>query len=85
MGRLGVLVSMAVWLPTLQVYQMENVEESWRGLAYGALSMAMGLGFATISYTGGVVIEHAWIQQHFYHWRNIKRDCRHPDVRHQPA
>ncbi len=57
MGRLGVLVSMAVWLPTLQVYQMENVEESWRGLAYGSLSMAMGLGFATISYTGGVVIE----------------------------
>lgn len=56
-GRLGVLISMAIWLPTLQVYQMENVEESWRGLAYGSLSMAMGLGFATISYTGGFIIE----------------------------
>ena len=55
-GRLGVLVSMALWLPSLQVYQMETIEESWRGLAYGAMSMAMGLGFATMSYTGGYVI-----------------------------
>jgi MFS family permease len=55
-GRFGVLVFMAIWLPTIQVYQMENVDESWRGLAYGSISMAMGLGFATISFTGGFVI-----------------------------
>lgn len=57
LGRLGVLVTMAMWLPTLQVYQMEIVEESSRGIVYGAMSMAMGLGFATMSYTGGFVIE----------------------------
>ncbi|MDF1515577.1 MAG: MFS transporter [Anaerolineae bacterium] len=56
-GRLGVLVSMAIWLPTLQVYQMETVSESWRGLAYGSLSMAMGLGFASMGYGGGYVID----------------------------
>jgi predicted MFS family arabinose efflux permease len=56
LGRLGVLVTTALWLPTLQVYQMETVDESWRGIAYGAMSMAMGLGFATMSYSGGFVI-----------------------------
>jgi predicted MFS family arabinose efflux permease len=62
LGRIGVLVTMALWLPTLQVYQMENVEESFRGVAYGAMSMAMGLGFATMSYTGGWVVS-----AHGYH------------------
>ncbi len=66
LGRLGVLVSMAIWLPTLQVYQMEIVDEGWRGLAYGTMSMAMGLGFATMSYTGGLVITARGYSSIFY-------------------
>ena len=56
LGRLGVFVAMALWLPTMQVYLMETVEERLRGFAYGAMSTVQGLGFATISYTGGYII-----------------------------
>lgn len=56
-GLLGVLVFTAMWLPTLQIFQMETIEEDWRGLAYGAVSMAMGLGFGSMSYAGGRFIE----------------------------
>lgn len=43
-------------MPALQVYQMEMVERRWRALAYGAVSMAMGLSFGAISFTGGYVV-----------------------------
>jgi predicted MFS family arabinose efflux permease len=56
-GLLGVLVFTAMWLPTLQIFQMETIDESWRSLAYGAVSMAMGLGFGSMSYVGGRFIE----------------------------
>jgi predicted MFS family arabinose efflux permease len=56
-GLLGVLVFTAMWLPTLQIFQMETIAEDWRGLAYGAVSMAMGLGFGSMSYAGGRFIE----------------------------
>lgn len=56
LGRLGTLVLSAMWMPALQVYQMEMVERHWRGLAYGAVSMAMGLSFGTISLAGGYVV-----------------------------
>jgi len=32
------------------------VDSEWRGLAYGAVSMAMGLGFGTTSLAGGYII-----------------------------
>lgn len=55
-GLLGVQVSAALWIPELQVFQMELVSEGWRGLAYGAVTMAMGLGFGTMSFFGGRLI-----------------------------
>lgn len=56
-GLLGVQMSTSLWLPTLQIFQMEQVSEGWRGLAYGAVTMAMGSGFATMSLFGGYTIE----------------------------
>ena len=35
---------------------MELVDEGWRGLAYGAIAMAMGLGFGSMSIFGGRLI-----------------------------
>ena len=43
-------------MPAFQVYQMEMVEQRWRALAYGAVSMAMGMSFGAISLTGGYVV-----------------------------
>ncbi|MBL7198829.1 MAG: MFS transporter [Anaerolineae bacterium] len=59
LGRLGVLVFSAIWLPALQVFQMELVDPEWRPMAYGAISMAMGLGFGSLSLVGGYVVA-AW-------------------------
>jgi predicted MFS family arabinose efflux permease len=56
LGRIAILVLSAAWMPALQVFQMELVEEDWRSLAYGAVSMAMGFGFASTSFGGGYVI-----------------------------
>jgi MFS family permease len=57
LGLLGVQVSASLWLPALQVFQMELVTEGWRGLAYGAVTMAMGSGFGSMSLFGGSYIE----------------------------
>jgi predicted MFS family arabinose efflux permease len=59
LGRLGVLVLSAIWMPALQVFQMERVDSQWRSLAYGAVSMAMGLGFGSTSLAGGYIVA-AW-------------------------
>jgi MFS family permease len=56
LGRLGILALSAAWIPALQVFQMELVDEEWRSLAYGAVSMAMGLGFSSTSLAGGYII-----------------------------
>jgi predicted MFS family arabinose efflux permease len=58
-GRIGVLALDAMWIPALQVFQMESVSPRWRALAYGASSMAMGLAFSVVSFGGGYVIT-AW-------------------------
>ena len=55
-GRLGVLALSAMWMPALHVYQMERIETRWRSLAYGAVSMAMGLSFGSASLAGGYII-----------------------------
>ena len=57
LGLLGVQVSAGIWIPELQVFQMELVKESWRSLAYGAVAMAMGLGFGSMSFFGGRLID----------------------------
>ncbi|MCJ7549960.1 MAG: MFS transporter [Anaerolineae bacterium] len=56
LGLLGIQVSAGIWLPELQIFQMELVDEGWRGLAYGAVAMAMGLGFGSMSIFGGRLI-----------------------------
>ena len=56
LGLLGMQVSAGIWLPELQIFQMELVDEGWRGLAYGAVAMAMGLGFGSMSIFGGRLI-----------------------------
>jgi len=58
-GQIGIIILWAVWLPALQVFQMELVDKRWHSLAYGTASMAMGLGFGTTSLAGGYVIA-AW-------------------------
>jgi predicted MFS family arabinose efflux permease len=55
-GRIGILLMSAVWMPALQVFQMELVDSQWRSLAYGAVSMAMGMGFGSTSFGGGYLI-----------------------------
>lgn len=54
-GRAGILALTALWMPALQIYQMESVDRHWRSLAYGISSTAMGLSFGTISLLGGYV------------------------------
>jgi MFS family permease len=56
LGRMGILVLSAMWMPALQVFQMELVDSEWRSVAYGAVSTAMGLGFGSISLAGGYII-----------------------------
>ena len=52
-GGLGVMALAAMWMPSLQVFQMELVEARWRSVAYGIVSMAMSLTFASTSLLGG--------------------------------
>ena len=54
-GSLGVTALSAVWMPAFQVFQMELVDARWRGLAYGIVSMAMGLTYASASLAGGQI------------------------------
>jgi MFS family permease len=56
LGRLGILSLSAIWMPALQVFQMELVDEGWRSLAYGATSMAMGFSFGSVSLIGGYIV-----------------------------
>ncbi|MCB0115847.1 MAG: MFS transporter, partial [Caldilineaceae bacterium] len=48
-GRAGILAVTALWMPAMQIYQMESMEQHWRSLAYGLSSMAMGLSFGAVS------------------------------------
>jgi MFS family permease len=55
-GRIGYQVASAMWIPVLQVFQMELVDSEWRALTYGVTSMAMGFGFGSMSLVGGYII-----------------------------
>jgi MFS family permease len=52
----GILALAAMRMPALQVFQMELVDKRWRALAYGAVSMAMGISFGSASLVGGYII-----------------------------
>jgi predicted MFS family arabinose efflux permease len=54
-GRVGILALDAVWMPALQLFQMEQVAPQWRPRAYGLQSMVMGGCFALVSLGGGVL------------------------------
>ena len=56
LGSIGMLTMTAMWMPTLQVYQMEMIAQRWRSLTYGIVSMSMGLNFAMVSYGGGLIV-----------------------------
>ena len=58
-GRLGVALLASMWMPALQVFQMEWVEERWRSLAYGAVSTAISLSYGSASIAGGYIVA-AW-------------------------
>ncbi len=55
-GRLGALALAAIWMPALQVYQMELVDQRWRSLTFGIVSMAMGCAYASVGFVGGRVV-----------------------------
>ncbi len=56
LGRVATLALAAMWMPTMQVYQMEMIAQRWRSLAYGAISMGMSLSFAAVTYGGGLIV-----------------------------
>ncbi len=58
-GLLGMQILSAIWMPALQVFQMELVPSQWRTLAYGIVSMSMGFTFASVSVVGGYMAA-AW-------------------------
>ncbi|MEZ4729537.1 MAG: MFS transporter [Caldilineaceae bacterium] len=55
-GRLGALALAAIWMPALQVFQMELVDPRWRTLTYGIVSMAMGCAYASVGFVGGRLV-----------------------------
>jgi MFS family permease len=55
-GRVAIFALSALWMPALQVFQMELVPTEWQSIAYGVVSMAMGLGFGSTSLAGGYII-----------------------------
>jgi predicted MFS family arabinose efflux permease len=57
LGLLGVQVAAALWLPALQVFQMELMPEGWRAIGYGALTTAMGSGYGATSLFGGYLVD----------------------------
>ena len=58
-GRLGLLALSAIWMPALQVFQMELVHSRWRALTNGIVSMSMGVAYAAIGFGGGYLVA-AW-------------------------
>ncbi|MCB0127077.1 MAG: hypothetical protein KDE58_32675, partial [Caldilineaceae bacterium] len=55
-GRLGALALAAIWMPALQVFQMELVDPRWRTVTYGIVSMAMGCAYASVGFIVGRVV-----------------------------
>jgi MFS family permease len=50
------VVVSAIWLPAVQSFQMERVDPEWRSIGYGAVAMAMGSGFSSMSIAGGYIV-----------------------------
>ncbi|MAG14211.1 MAG: hypothetical protein CMN78_06415 [Spirochaetales bacterium] len=57
-ARIVVLGTAAIWMPALQVFQMESFHPTWRTLVYGIVSTGLGLCFASVSLSGGYLSAH---------------------------
>jgi predicted MFS family arabinose efflux permease len=57
LGVLGVYSILSLWRPSFQALQMEIADPAWRSLVSGATAMSMSLGFGSVSYSGGLVVE----------------------------
>jgi predicted MFS family arabinose efflux permease len=55
-SRLLFVIVSAIWLPALQAFQMERIDPEWHSIGYGAVAMAMGSGFGSMSIAGGYII-----------------------------
>lgn len=55
-GRLGVYALSSLSDPALSVYQMEAVHPRWRGVMSGISSMALGLSWTALAFSGGYMI-----------------------------
>ena len=56
LGNFSIYAMSGIWMPTIQIFQMEMVDDRWRSLAYGAVVMWMGLSFGSVSLAGGYII-----------------------------
>ena len=52
-SRVAGLAFAALWQPAVQLFQMDMVAPRWRGLSFGAVSLAMSLSFGVVSLVGG--------------------------------
>ncbi len=59
LGVIGIAALPAIWMPAYQTLQMEITPASGRMFVAGLCSMAMSLGFGTISLGGGYVVSAA--------------------------
>jgi predicted MFS family arabinose efflux permease len=57
LGMLGVYSLLSLWRPSFQALQMEIADPAWRSLVSGATAMTMSMGFGSVSYSGGLVVE----------------------------
>jgi MFS family permease len=55
-ARVAVMGLAAAWMPALQIFQMERVRAPWRAMAYGAVSMALGFSYGSMSLAGGYIV-----------------------------
>jgi len=55
-GFMGVTAMLSVTRAVTNIYQMEAVTAEWRSLTSGTVSMAMGIGFSSMTLGGGYII-----------------------------
>jgi predicted MFS family arabinose efflux permease len=74
-GAIVMLALMSVWLPSYQMRLMDLATPEQRSLVAGAGSMAMSLGFATMSFNGGRIAATAGYGQLFLLGSAIAMTC----------
>ncbi len=54
-GLIGTLGMASLWVPSYQLVQMDLAAAEWRSMVAGVASLAMSLGFGTMSLAGGYI------------------------------